>query len=136
MRRELIYRLIIALGTGVAMANAVEAGPPGLVGSRLRYRRLPGLAPVPPLGSVPACAFPFPGPSCAEAPSGPPTLLQPKLFPVAWLPSVRTALRLGPVEAFASWRLSRGIAFPSRVALLGTTGGLAEPGLGDMLSTT
>ena len=68
-----------------------------------------------------------PGPSRAEAPSGPPTLLQPKLFPVAWLPAARAAFRPGPLEAFASWRLSPGIASPFRVAPLGTTGALQSP---------
>jgi hypothetical protein len=32
MRKELIYRLVIIVGIGMALTNTVEAGPPGLVG--------------------------------------------------------------------------------------------------------
>jgi hypothetical protein len=58
------------------------------------------------------------------------------LFPVFRLPAACAVFRLWPVEALASWRLSPGIAFPFRVTLFWYDRLLAEPGPGDMLSTT
>ena len=107
--------------------------PPGFACFRLLCRWLPGSRPSA-LGSVPALAFPFPGPSRAEAPSGPRPYSSRSCFLSLDLPLLSLLPVLGPVEALASWRLSPGIAFPFRVAP-SVRPALTEPGPGDMLST-
>ena len=98
-------------------------------------RRLPELALLSPVGPS-GLRLPSPGSSAAEAASDP-DLVKPKLLR-SFRPSVSVNCFpvLRPVEACTSWRLSPGIASPFRVALPMVRPVLAEPGLGDMLSTT
>ena len=105
---------------------------------RLLYRRLsafqlPGPAPasLPASGAVAPSAWWVdgsrllnPGSTATEA-AFEPDLPQRELRPV-----------FQPVEARASWRLSRGIASPSRVTRLMVRPAFAEPGPGDVLRTT
>jgi hypothetical protein len=122
-----------------ALPLGSDRGPstPALFIDVFRPSRLCRLAPAPPsasrartrsaLGSAPACAFASPRtfPRRSAFRSVDPTPAEAVSCRLASRGSRR--LPPGPVEAFASWRLSPGIAFPFRVALFGTTGALQSP---------
>ena len=120
--------------------------PRGSAGSRLRSAGVRGSHPFSPHGPS-GLRLPVRRPSAAGAASDlsifpsrssvrSPDLQELGSFRSSGLPELALIPTWRSVEACASWRLSQGIAFPFRVALCLVRSALAEPDLGDMLSTT